>query len=101
MGARSMNSTILIAAALVYGLGGLVTIVAYRLDKRAATRGRRRIRERTLHLLEVAGGCLGGLIARPLLRHKTRDARFRVVSWLILALHAGAWAMAFWLIQKR
>jgi uncharacterized membrane protein YsdA (DUF1294 family) len=87
--------------ALVYGVMAMATFIAYWRDKRAARRGRRRTRERTLHLLELLGGCIGGLFARPMLRHKTIDRRFRIVSWAILLLHLGAWLMYFIWRAKR
>ncbi|MFD1215844.1 DUF1294 domain-containing protein [Microbulbifer celer] len=60
----------------------LVTFIAYYLDKSAARQGSRRIRENTLHVLSLAGGWPGALIARHQFRHKTRKQPFRLVFWL-------------------
>lgn len=79
-----------------HAVAGLATAAAYAVDKARARRGGRRLRESTLHALEAAGGWLGGAAARPLLRHKTRDVRFLVISWVIVALHALAWAAWWW-----
>lgn len=81
--------------ALVYFPASVLTALAYGLDKaRSRREGARRIRERTLHLLELVGGWPGALWAQQRFRHKTRDRRFRLVSWAIVLLHAlllGAW----------
>lgn len=86
----------LIAPLAAYIVMGLMTAGAYARDKHAARLGRRRIPERSLHLLELCGGALGAVVARRTLRHKTRDTRFLLVSWAILALHAALWAVFFW-----
>ncbi|MFG0274490.1 MAG: DUF1294 domain-containing protein [Phycisphaerales bacterium] len=78
-------------------LASVAAFVAYWSDKRRARAGRRRIRERTLHLLSLAGGWPGACIAQRLLRHKTRDARFLVVYWATVALHLLAWGAVAWL----
>ncbi len=78
----------------VYALISGVTFVAYALDKRAARRGSRRTAERTLHLLEFAGGWPGALLAQRTLRHKTRKVSYQIVFWAIVALHAGMWIAA-------
>ena len=83
---------------VTYAVVSLVTFVAYGIDKRAATRGRRRVPETTVHLLELFGGFLGALAAQRVFRHKTRKARFVTVLWLIALLHAAAWAA--WLMRR-
>ena len=74
-----------------YGVVGVVSFAAYAIDKRRARRGRRRVRERTLHVLDGAGGWIGGL-----LRHKTRDRRCLVIFWSIGVVHVLAWAAVWW-----
>lgn len=84
-------------AALVglgYLLMSLVTCVVYARDKSAARARRRRVRERTLHLLALAGGWPGALCAQRWLRHKTRKASFRAVFWLTVL---GNLALLVWL----
>lgn len=80
----------------VYGVVGVVSFGAYAIDKRRARRGRRRVRERTLHLLDGAGGWMGGLLAQRFLRHKTRDRRFLTIFWSIGVVHVLAWAVVWW-----
>ena len=83
----------------VYGLVSLGTYAAYAADKAQAGTGRRRVSERTLHLLGAAGGWPGALVAQRQFRHKTKKTAFRVVFWLIVLAHvglAGWWAYARW-----
>lgn len=87
-----------VAGWVVWGLGlvNVLTFAAYALDKRAATRGQWRIRERTLHLWSLAGGWPAAWCAQRLLRHKSSKAAFRRVYWASVLLHAvagTAWIM--------
>jgi uncharacterized membrane protein YsdA (DUF1294 family) len=82
---------------LAYAGASVAAFLAYGLDKRAAVRGRRRIPEATLHLLELLGGFPGALLAQRAFRHKRAKARYMVVFGLIVAVHAGAWAAWWWL----
>ena len=66
-------------------------MVAYGLDKDKAKRGEWRTAESMLHLLELAGGWPGALIAQQLFRHKNRKPGYQVLFWLIVALHLGVW----------
>lgn len=59
-----------------------VTLLTYRLDKGAAQRGRWRMPERALHLMSLAGGWPGALIAQQRYRHKTRKQPFQAIFWL-------------------
>jgi uncharacterized membrane protein YsdA (DUF1294 family) len=75
----------------------LITVVIYGWDKRQSRRHEaRRVRERTLHTLELLGGWPGGIAARRLWRHKTVKLRFRIMSWLIITLHLAAIAALIW-----
>lgn len=75
----------------IYGLAGLVTFITYGLDKRAAIKGRSRVPEKTLHIMELLGGFPGALVAQQVFRHKRRKLRFLVITWLIAVLHAAGW----------
>jgi uncharacterized membrane protein YsdA (DUF1294 family)/cold shock CspA family protein len=68
----------------------LVTFVAYALDKSAAVSGRWRTPELTLHLLSLAGGWPGALLAQQALRHKTSKPSFTNVFWLTVLINVGA-----------
>jgi uncharacterized membrane protein YsdA (DUF1294 family) len=67
----------------------LVTAAVYAYDKLAAPRGRRRIRERTLWLLCLAGGVLGAWIAFLGMRHKTQHRSFWAVQSSATVLWVG------------
>ena len=73
-------------AALCGGMS-LVTFIVYAMDKAAARAGRWRTSEATLHLLALAGGWPGALVAQRLLRHKSSKRQFRVVFWTTVWLN--------------
>ncbi len=80
-------------------VASLVSFAAYGFDKRRAAAGGRRVPERTLHLLALAGGWPGAILARRRYRHKTRKVPFLIASWAVVALHvavvgAAAYALA-------
>lgn len=73
-----------------------ITLFAYAFDKNAAMNKRWRTRETTLHVLALAGGWPGGLIAQRAFRHKSSKTSFLVTFWffvilnvLALATHSG------------
>lgn len=59
----------------------LLTFLVYASDKSAAQQGAWRVSENTLHLLAMAGGWPGALIAQQMLRHKSAKQEFRAVFW--------------------
>jgi uncharacterized membrane protein YsdA (DUF1294 family) len=81
-------------AGAVYGALSALTAAAYFADKRRAARGDRRVRERTLHALELLGGWPGALVAQQLFRHKRAKPSFFLATWLSAALHVAAWVIA-------
>lgn len=82
-----------------YAVMSLVTFVAYGYDKRQAVRARRRIPERTLHLLELACGWPGAIVARTVFRHKRRKLGFSAVTAGIVILHLAGW-IALWYFTR-
>ena len=79
--------------ALVYGgLSGL-TFLVYAADKSSARAGARRISESTLHLLALAGGWPGALVAQQVLRHKSSKTSFLAVYWATVALNCAGCAL--------
>lgn len=70
----------------------IVSFAAYGYDKVVARAdvGHRRVPERVLHGIDLAGGSLGGLAARMVFRHKTAKPSFYTVSWTILSLQVVA-----------
>jgi hypothetical protein len=80
----------------VFALLSVLAIVLYGLDKRAALKGQRRVPERTLHLIGLAGGWPGALLARHLFRHKTAKPAFVTIFWLTVLVNVtavAAWAL--------
>jgi len=61
-------------------LSGLI----FSIDKNAARKGRRRIPERTLHLLEIMGGVFATVLLMYTLRHKNRKISYWAWTWLVL-----------------
>jgi uncharacterized membrane protein YsdA (DUF1294 family)/cold shock CspA family protein len=68
----------------------LVTFLVYAVDKSAAKRNARRTPENTLHMLALAGGWPGALIAQQALRHKSSKQPFRTVFWITVIVNCGA-----------
>lgn len=86
----------LVAASVVPAmiLGGYLalsalTFAAYAMDKSAARKGAWRTKESSLHLLSLAGGWPGALLAQERLRHKTRKPSFRVIFWVTVTANLG------------
>ncbi len=79
---------------LAYAVVSGATFLAYALDKSAAVQGRWRTPEKTLHLLGLAGGWPGALLAQQLLRHKTAKPGFIATFWAtVIANMAGFYAL--------
>lgn len=74
--------TVLLFLITPYASLSVVAFLVYAIDKRAARKGRRRIPERTLHLIGLLGGWPGALLARKLIRHKTSKPGFVAIFWL-------------------
>lgn len=73
-----------------YALAGCITFYAYDFDKYAAQTGGWRTQESTLHILSLAGGWGGALLAQAYLRHKSQKASFRRVFFITVFLNAAA-----------
>lgn len=80
----------------IYGLASLLAFGLYGFDKRRARLGGSRVPEARLHLVELLGGWPGAWIGQRVFHHKTRKTSFRIVFWLIVLLHAAAWAAWGW-----
>jgi len=76
-----------IAVGACYLVLSALTFAAYAADKAAARADRWRISERTLHLLALAGGWPGALIAQRWLRHESIKPAFRAVFWITVAVN--------------
>ncbi len=66
-------------------------------DKRRAQKERRRVPEKTLFLLALLGGGLGGVIGMSVFRHKTKHVSFQLGMPLLLVLNLGVAFLLLWL----
>jgi len=53
-------------------------------DKHAAIKNQRRIPERTLHLLEIAGGVFAIFLLMYTIHHKNRKFGYYGVTWVVM-----------------
>lgn len=83
---------------LVYGAMSALTFVVYGWDKSSARLGRWRTREQTLHLLALAGGWPGALVAQRRLRHKSIKASFQRMFWVTVIANIAA---LIWLASRQ
>ena len=70
-----------------YVIINIVLFLAMALDKSRAIKNRRRIPEKTLFLMAILGGGVGGLIAMYTKRHKTRHIDFIIAFAFTAILH--------------
>lgn len=77
--------------ALLYPVVSVLCFFLYWHDKNSAQQGRQRTPEKTLHLVELAGGWPGALVAQQTFRHKTRKLSYQLTFWGIVALHQLFW----------
>jgi uncharacterized membrane protein YsdA (DUF1294 family) len=75
--------------AAAYASMSLLTFVVYAMDKAAAQANRWRTAESTLHLLALACGWPGALLAQQWLRHKSAKRAFRAVFWATVVLNVA------------
>jgi uncharacterized membrane protein YsdA (DUF1294 family) len=75
--------------AMAYAGMSLLTFVVYAIDKAAAQAQRWRTAESTLHLLALACGWPGALLAQHWLRHKSAKPEFLAVFWATVVLNVA------------
>ena len=85
----------MIYAGIYLGLISMVAAVLTVHDKRAARRGARRIKERTLLLVALLGGSVVMLAIMWLIRHKTRHRKFMLGIPAIILLQIAAVAALY------
>ena len=90
VGASALTSKIPSLVLVLYMAVSTLTFIIYAVDKSAAAKGSWRTQESTLHLLALAGGWPGALIAQEKLRHKSKKQSFRSVFWVTVLLNCGA-----------
>lgn len=74
-----------------------LAFIAYAADKSAARNNRWRVSERMLHVLGLAGGWPGALIARQVYRHKTKKHTFQIALWFTVIVNC---ATLGWLLSS-
>ena len=83
--------------ALYLAAVNIATFLPYGADKRRAKRGQWRITEKTLFLLPLLGGSVGGILGMRVFHHKTKHWYFRVglpailLAQLVLAYFLPRW----------
>ena len=77
----------------------VLAFVLMGLDKRRAKKNAWRIPERTLFLLPLLGGALGGVAGMRLFRHKTRHWYFKYGFPLLLLLQLAGAGWCLWRFQ--
>ncbi|NIJ76371.1 uncharacterized membrane protein YsdA (DUF1294 family) [Xanthomonas campestris] len=80
-----------------YAAASILAMLAYRLDKSAAQRGRQRTPEATLHLIALLGGWPGALLAQALFRHKSNKAAFQLRFWITVVVNVAA---LYWICRQ-
>jgi uncharacterized membrane protein YsdA (DUF1294 family) len=83
------------AVPVLYAAASGLSLTLYGLDKRAARLGRSRTSKATLHLVDLAGGWPGELVAGHVFRHKTSKRSFRIVFWLSVVANCAALGWLF------
>lgn len=87
--------TVVTLALMSWAVLSPLTFLVYAWDKRAARRDLRRVPERTLLSLDLAGGWPGGALAQTTLRHKTRKLSYRIKFVAAAAINLGLWVIAW------
>ena len=70
-----------------YAVVSMLAYITYAIDKKSAINNRRRVSEKTLHLLGVVGGWPGAFLAQQRLRHKNQKTAFQVTFWLTVVVN--------------
>jgi len=87
--------------AAVYAWASLLAFIAYAIDKSAARHGRWRTPESTLHVLGLACGWPGALLAQQLLRHKSSKAPFVAGFWATVVINVAGFLAVHSPLAKR
>jgi uncharacterized membrane protein YsdA (DUF1294 family) len=102
-GTKAYNNDMRFAAAayvIVVIVMSVACFIAYGWDKRQAINGGRRVSERTLHVMAFLGGWPGALIGQQQFRHKTQKVAFRIVFWMVVAIHVAIVSAVAYAIEK-
>ncbi len=64
----------------------ILASILFCVDKRRATKNKRRIPESILHLFELVGGIFSVIFLMFIIRHKNQKMSYKLISFVILAL---------------
>ena len=67
---------------IFYIIMGIITYFAYSSDKSKAITKEYRTSEKSLHILSLAGGWMGAIIAQQKFRHKNKKSSFQILFWI-------------------
>jgi uncharacterized membrane protein YsdA (DUF1294 family) len=79
----------------------LLTFCMYGWDKHRARVSKWRVKENTLHILELIGGWPGAWLAQRRFHHKWQKTAYMRIFWAIVTLHVLAWVIAIYLTVRR
>ena len=73
----------------------LLAFFIYGIDKRKAVKDKWRISEKSLLLISLFGGAIGGYIGMKIFHHKTKHWYFHALHILAIALQAALWVFLY------
>ncbi len=85
---------------LYYLFFSVISAMMHIVDKRQATRARRRIREQTLHSIELLGGWPGAILITRAIHHKVAKRSYMWTLYAIAAAHLLGWSLLTWLATR-
>ena len=81
---------------LIITLWNIVTFALYGIDKRKATKSKRRISEKSLILCAFIMGSVGALLGMSVFRHKTKHLKFKLLLPVALIINIGIVALVWY-----
>lgn len=84
------HKTIMLFVVFQFVFANITTFFAYGVDKYAAIKGRWRVRENDLHMMEFLGGWIGAFVAQRLFHHKTSKKSFQNMYKLMIVMEFAA-----------
>lgn len=82
----------------LYGIMSTLAFIFYGWDKYTAKKGKKRVTEKTLHLMGFLFGWPGAALAQQAMRHKTVKLKFRRVFWLTALINI---IFFYWLYSQQ
>lgn len=93
-----MNEILVLVTIYLIVLNGMGFISMYQ-DKQYAIKQKRRIPEKRLFTIAIAGGSVGAFVAMRVFRHKTKHQSFSLGLPLLMLLHLGILLIILYYIQ--